>query len=217
MAFDLVKYFAEQINLQKPQLLEQYDPALRPKLLHELNILSLGKIVSLWREDEAKFYHEIQAQEPLYIQHVSRSLTTSTHNQSYLSKIELEHTLSEIFSLQLKELKQLDETASFGIDGFRELLKGQIEHLSGQADDWVWSTNNLIELKGSKAMIQEQLSLQVTLQEFNQMVTQNDHHDNHHVAEIVTPAVPTWSKLVEPAVAIVILWFLWCAGTQIFA
>ena len=217
MAFDLVQYFAEQISIQKPQLLEHHDPSRRQHLIHELNVLSLGKLISLWREDEAKCYHEIKSQEQLYIQQIARSLTTSVHNQSVLSKAELEPALSEILSLQLKELKQLEDTASFGLDGFRELLKGQRDHLSGQADDWVWLTNNLIELKGSKPLQQEPLSLQATLQEFNQMVNQNDHHDHHPVAEVVMPAVPAWSKAVEPVVAVAILWLLWCAGTQIFA
>jgi hypothetical protein len=35
-----------------------------------------------------------------------------------------------------------------------ELLLGQIEHLSGQAEDWVWSTQ-LNELIGSKPVEQE--------------------------------------------------------------
>jgi hypothetical protein len=50
----------------------------------------------------------------------------------------------------------------------------KIEHLSGQADDWVWTTNNLLELKGSKPMPQEELSLEATMKEFNQMVSQNN-------------------------------------------
>lgn len=217
MAFDLVQYFAEQISIQKPQLLADYDAHTRQQHLHELNVLCLGKLITLWNEDEKKLYHEIQAQEQLYIQEIARRLTTSVHNQSSLTKTELEPTLSEIAKLQLQELKQLEDTAHFGIEGFRELLKGQIEYLSGQADDWVWSTNRLTSLQGSKPMQQEPLSLDATLKEFNHMVQQNYHHDHHPVAEVVAPAVPGWAKLLEPVVAIVILWILYSAVSQVFA
>lgn len=217
MAFDLVQYFAEQISIQKPQLLQQYDPTTKENLLHDLNVLSLGKLITLWREDHNKLYQEIQSQEQLYIQEVARRLTTSVHNQSPLPKDQLEPVLTDIVSLQLQELKQLEDTARFGVDGFRELFRGQIEHLSGQADDWVWLTNRLTELQGSKPMVQEQLSLQTTLKEFNQMVSQNDHHDHHPVAEVAMPAVPAWSKVLEPIIAIAILWILYGAVTQVFA
>ncbi|WP_122899022.1 hypothetical protein [Acinetobacter sp. B51(2017)] len=217
MAFDLVQYFAEQISIQKPQLLEQYDHTTRQNLLHDLNVLSLGKLIVLWREDHNKLYQEIQSQEHLYIQEIARRLTTSVHNQSPLPKEQLEPALTDIVSLQLQELKQLDDTASFGVEGFRELFRGQVEHLSGQAHDWVWLTNRLIELQGSKPIVQEPLSLQTTLKEFNQMVSQNDHHDHHPVAEVAVPAVPAWSKVLEPVVAIVILWILYSAVTQVFA
>lgn len=217
MAFDLVQYFAEQISIQKPQLLEQYDSPTRQSLLHDLNILSLGKIIVLWREDHNKLYQEIQSQEQLYIQEISRRLTTSVYNQSPLAKEQLEPTLTEIVRLQLKELKQLEDTASFGIKGFHELFQGQIEHLAGQAHDWVWSTNRLTELKGSKPIVEEQLSLDATLKEFNRMASQHDHHNDHPAIEVVTPAVPAWSKAVEPIVAIAILWILYCAVTQVFA
>lgn len=211
MAFDLVHYFAEQIQIQKPQLLNHQ--AARQQHLHELNVLCLGKLITLWRENENKLYQEILAQEQLYIQEVARRLTTSVHNQSTLSKDQLEPTLTEIVALQLQELKQLEETAHLGIEGFRELFKGQIEHLSGQAYDWVWSTNRLIELQGSKPITQEPLSLHATSKEFNHM----GQHQDHSVAEVIVPAVPAWAKLLEPVVAIAILWILYSAVTQVFA
>lgn len=152
MAFDLVQYFSDQVKIQKPQLLQQYDADSRNAYIQELNALTLGKLIRLWREDDNKLYQEIKTLDPLYIQEVSRHLTTSVHNQSELPKPELEHSISEILSLQLTELKQLDETGNFGSNGLKELLQGQIEHLSGQADDWVWSTNELTELKGSKPL-----------------------------------------------------------------
>ena len=217
MAFDLVQYFAEQISIQKPQLLEQYDSNIRQSLLHDLNVLSLGKLIVLWREDQKKLYQEIQSQEQLYIQEIARRLTTSVHNQSPLPKEQLEPTLTDIVSLQLQELKQLEDTANFGLEGFRELLSGQVEHLAGQAHDWVWSTNRLTELKGSKPIAQEQLSLDATLKEFNRMASQNDHHDHHPAIEVATPVVPAWSKALEPIVAVVILWILYSAVTQVFA
>lgn len=216
MAFDLVQYFAAQIKLQKPSLLKQYDSVERDQYIQEINALSLGKLVSLWRENNQKLYQEIDSQDELYIQEVARRLTTSTANESTLSKTELEHNISEILALQLAELKQLDHTGNFGNKGIGELLLGQIEHLSGQADDWIWSTNELTELKGSKPIPQEELSLEASMKEFNQMVQQHS-HDNHAEIELIEATVPTWSKVLEPIVAIAILAILWCAVTQLFA
>ncbi|MGA5989420.1 hypothetical protein ACPB4A_27575, partial [Escherichia coli] len=67
-----------------------------------------------------------------------------------------------------------------GPSGLKELLLGQIEHLSGQADDWVWATSELTELIGSKPIEQEELSLEETMQEFNQMVNQQNTQESPH-------------------------------------
>lgn len=217
MAFDLVQYFSAQIQSQKPQLLHQYSTQDRHHYIEEINILTLGKLISLWRKDEAKLYQEIHSQDPLYVQEVARHLTTSTHNQSTLSSSELEQTTSEILTFQLSELKQLDETGQYKLRGMRELLLGQIEHLSGQAKDWVWSTNELNELIGSQPVVQEEISLDQTMKEFNHMVHQSHNDQPQVIAEPSVETVPTWSKLVEPAVAVVILWILYCAVSNIFA
>lgn len=217
MAFDLVQYFSEQIQTQKPQLLHQYSSQDRINYIDEINLLTLGKLISLWRQDEAKIYQEIHSQDPLYVQEVSRHLTTSRHNQSELAKPELEFTTSEILSFQLQELKQLDETGHYKLRGMRELLLGQIEHLSGQAKDWVWSTNELIELIGSQPVQQEEISLDQTMKEFNHMVNHSHHDQTEEIVEPIVDTVPTWSKIVEPAVAIAILWVLYCAVSNIFA
>lgn len=216
MAFDLVQYFAEQIKSQKPQLLNQYSAEERCHYLNEINALSLGRLISLWRKDEDKIYQEIHSQDPLYIQEVSRHLTTSKQNQSELAKPELEHVTSEIMTFQLAELKQLDQTGNYKQRGMRELLFGQIEHLSGQAKDWVWSTNELNELIGSQPIIEEEISLDQTMKEFNQMVS-HVQNDSHEVIEPVVTQVPTWSKIVEPAVAIFVLAILYCALQTVFA
>ena len=196
--------------------MKQYNAVDRDQYIQEINALSLGKLVSLWREDNQKLYQEIDNQDELYIQEIARRLTTSQHNQSTLSKTELEQNISEVLALQLTELKQLDQTGNFGNKGLCELLLGQIEHLSGQADDWVWSTNVLIELKGCKPIPQEELSLEASMKEFNQMVQQHT-HDDHQNIEPVEAIVPTWSKVLEPIVAIAILAILWCSVTQLFA
>lgn len=54
MAFDLVQYFAEQINNQKPQLLTQYAKQEKKEYLSEINALVLGKLITLWSSDEKK-------------------------------------------------------------------------------------------------------------------------------------------------------------------
>ena len=217
MAFDLVQYFNDQIKIQKPTLLKKYDIEIRNQHLKEINSLVLGKLVSLWRQDENKQFQEVLKQDELYIQEISHTLTTSLQNNSELSRIDLELCISEILDLQLKELKQLQETGNLGIQGLKELILGQVEHLSGQADDWVWSTNGLLELKGSKPIIEEEISLDSTMKEFNQMVQQQAHDDHAQIAEQVAPRVPTWSKVLEPVVALVILWILLQAACNIFA
>jgi hypothetical protein len=212
MAFDLVQYFSEQIKLQKPQLFDQYSSKERLYFIDEVNMLALGQLVSLWKKDNQKLYQEIKTSDPLYIQGITRHLTTSAYNQSALSASELESSISEILTLQFAELNQLDQTGSFGQTGLSELLLGQIEHLSGKAEDWVWSTNQLTELLGSKPVIQQEVSLETTIQEFNQMV-----HQAQHTEEISTPepTTPTWSFIIAPVTALIILLFLYCSYIQL--
>ena len=218
MAFDLVQYFSEQIKLQKPQLFDQYSSKERLYFIDEVNMLALGQLVSLWKKDNKKLYQEIKTSDPLYIQGIARHLTTSAYNQSALSASELESSISEILTLQFAELNQLDQTGSFGQTGLSELLLGQIEHLSGKAEDWVWSTNQLTELKGSKPVEQQDISLEATMQEFNQMVHQAQ-PSIHHTEEIEVeqPDVPAWSYLLSPIIALVILLFMYCSYSQLLA
>jgi len=143
-----------------------------------------------------------------------RHLATSPENQSTLDRAQLEQSTSEIFHLQLIELKQLHDTGNHSIHSIQELLTGQIEHLSGQADDWVWTTNKLTELKGSKPIVQEELSLEASMKEFNQMVSQNQQHQD--IEEVIVINTPTWAKIVEPIVAIAILWVLIAAVMRVF-
>ena len=205
--------------LNRPQLFSQYSPKEKQSYIDEVNVLALGQLISLWKQNPQKLYQEVQTADPLYIQEIARHLTTSAHNQSELKATELENSLSEVLALQLAELKQLDQTGSFGQTGLTELLMGQIEHLSGQAEDWVWSTNQLTELLGSKPVVQEEVSLEATMQEFNQMVNQAQPvaHDHHDVAEVAPPVTPTWAYIVSPLVALVILIFLYCSYCQLIS
>ncbi|WOE30379.1 MULTISPECIES: hypothetical protein [unclassified Acinetobacter] len=208
MAFDLVHYFNDQIMIQKPTLLNHYPLDQKNKYIQEINALSLGKLLILWRENDTALYQEIHQLDHLYIQNISRHLTTAGSNQSTLAKTELEQVIAEIFSLQLIELKQLDETGHLGKNGIAELLSGQVEHLSGQAEDWVWITNRLVELKGSKATLSEEQSLANTVQEFNKMMTQDQSHIQAAEDEVGSIKEPTWAKILEPIVALAILWIL---------
>ena len=212
MAFDLVQYFAEQIKIQKPQLFSKFSAQEKQAYIEEVNVLTLGQLISLWIQDHSKVYKEIYSSDPLYIQGVARHLTTSAHNKSSLKPAELEASISEILTLQLTELKQLDETGSFGQTGLTELLTGQIEHLSGQAEDWVWSTNQLTELLGSKPVEQHEISLDATLQEFSQLVHHTPKQDEIVVEQ---EPVPNWAYIVAPLVALYILVFLYCAYSQL--
>ena len=195
MAFDLVHYFAEQIEIQKPQILQQHATEKRQAHLFEINVLVLGKIISLWRTEPDQIYREIQSQDQLYIQEIARHLTTSLNNESELSQTEFEQSSSEVLAFQFQELKQLDNTGNYGQNGMRELLLGQIEHLSGQAKDWVWSVNNLNELIGSQPIEEESLSLDDTMKEFNQMVHNQNTHAVAETEEVATVQNPTWAKV----------------------
>ena len=215
MAFDLVQYFVEQIETQKPELLSDLPRDEKRQYLREINALTLGELIQQSKTSGTKVYQEISNPDELYIQEVSRHLTTSSSNASTLPKNVLEPLTTEVFRLQLNELKQLHDTGSHTPQSIQELLNGQIEHLSGQANDWVWSTNHLLELKGTKPTVQEEISLDESMKEFNQMVNQHSQHDLG--TEITEVAVPTWSKIIEPVVAIAILWVLYCAATKMFA
>ncbi|ESK56689.1 hypothetical protein [Acinetobacter tjernbergiae] len=216
MAFDLVQYFSEQIKIQKPQLFNQYSSKEKLLFIDEVNTLVLGQLISLWKQDKNKLYQEIKTSDPLYIQGIARHLTTSAHNQSTLSASELESTISEVLALQFSELNQLDKTGSFGQIGLTELLLGQIEHLSGQAEDWVWSTNQLTELIGSKPSVQQEISLESTMQEFNQMVQHAQPNTEYTLAfEEEKQTTPIWSCIAAPFVALLILLFLYCSYTQL--
>jgi len=217
MAFDLVQYFVEQIETQKPELLNQYPKQERRAYIAEISALTLGKLVSEWKLNPNKIYNEINHPDELYIQEIARHLSTLKSNQSTLSREVQEANIYEIFKLQLIELKQLHDTGNHNLNSIQELLYGQIEHLSGQADDWVWTTNNLLELKGSKPMPQEELSLEATMKEFNQMVSQNNQSLEHDVEDVVVVNAPTWAKIAEPVVAIVILWVLLDQVMKVFA
>lgn len=219
MAFDLVQYFAEQIKIQKPQLLAQLEPEQRKMYIEEINALTLGKLISLWRQNDDALYQEILSQDHLYTQEIARHLTTSKQNLSSLDKALLESATTDILELQIAELKQLDTAGSLGKRGLRELVIGQIEHLSGQAKDWVWSTNELTELIGSQPIPEEELSLEETMKEFNQMVNvqKSDAHTDHHDVVEVKTVNPAWAKVAEPIVALVVLYFLFEAATKIFA
>ncbi|MDV8158027.1 hypothetical protein [Acinetobacter bereziniae] len=219
MAFDLVQYFAEQIKIQKPQLLSQLQAVERTAHIEEINALTLGKIISLWRKDDDALYQEILSQDHLYSQEIARHLTTSPQNKSDLEQTMLESATTEILELQFAELKQLDTAGSLGKRGLRELVIGQIEHLSGQAKDWVWSTNELTELIGSQTTVQEEISLDETMKEFNQMVNvqTTDTHADHPEITVVETVQPTWAKVAEPVVALVVLYILFEAVSKVFA
>ena len=214
MAFDLVQYFVEQIETQKPELLKDHTKEERRKYITEINALTLGKLITEWRNNPQKIYNEINHPDELYILEVVRHLATHSENQSTLDRNQLEQSTSEIFHLQLTELKQLHDTGNHNLNSIQELLTGQIEHLSGQANDWVWTTNNLTELKGSKPIVQEELSLEASMKEFNQMVSQNQQHQD--IEEVIVVDTPTWAKIVEPIVAIAILWVLIAAVMRVF-
>ncbi|MCM8512771.1 MULTISPECIES: hypothetical protein [Acinetobacter] len=219
MAFDLVQYFAEQIKIQKPQLLSQLQAVERTAHIEEINALTLGKIISLWRKDDDALYQEILSQDHLYSQEIARHLTTSPQNKSDLEQTMLESATTEILELQFAELKQLDTAGSLGKRGLRELVIGQIEHLSGQAKDWVWSTNELTELIGSQPTVQEEISLDETMKEFNQMVNvqTTDTHADHPEVTVAETVQPTWAKVAEPVVALVVLYILFEAVSKVFA
>ncbi|MEB3768368.1 hypothetical protein [Acinetobacter sp. MD2] len=208
MTFDLFQYFTEQTQLQQHRHEFPYTLNL------ELNALALGKIISTWQNNATALYQEIQQQDPLYIQDLARHLTTSRYNQSTLQPAALEMFLEQIIHLQFGELKQLDRVGKLGQRGLNELLNRQIDCLSGQAEDWVWQTNQLIVLIGSKVTTHPTASIDATIQEFHHMVHS---HQDQHVAEPIVAKVPTWSKIVEPVVALLVLGYLYCAYTHLTA
>lgn len=215
MAFDLVQYFNDQLKFQKPLLLKCYDRELRDKYIQEINTLTLGKLITLWRENDELQFMKLKSFDDAYILETTDSLISASNNQSQLEPHELKTTIIEVLQFQLEEVLQLETTGNFGQKGLKELLLGQIEHLSGHADNWVWLTNGLLELKDSKPIHQEDISLDSSIQEFNQMVQQHSQHDDIQVTS--ETIVPIWAKVLEPIVALVILWILAQALCRVFA
>lgn len=215
MAFDLVQYFNDQLKFQKPLLLKCYDRELRDKYIQEINTLTLGKLITLWRENDELQFMKLKSFDDAYILETTDSLISASNNQSQLEPHELKTTIIEVLQFQLEEILQLETTGNFGQKGLKELLLGQIEHLSGHADNWVWLTNGLLELKDSKTIHQEDISLDSSIQEFNQMVQQHSQHDDIQVTS--ETIVPIWAKVLEPIVALVILWILAQALCRVFA
>lgn len=72
---------------------------------------------------------------------------------------------------------------------------------------------------GSKPIEQEELSLEETMKEFNQMVNQQNIQESPHQEPVQAlqsttesnPLVPGWARVLEPIVALVILWILFSA------
>lgn len=208
MAFDLVSYLKDQIQLQTHKL---NLTSIEDKNGHitDLNSLALGKLIDAYRQASQQTYNEIKSQDALYIQQLARVLTTASVAEVKIPQAELENNLTQILTLHINELHQLDQTAQLGELGLKELLEGQTEHLSGTAPDWVWSINNLKQLIGSKKVVEEPVSLEATLKEFNEMVHSTAHdHDQQTDIQVAPATVPLWSKIVEPIIAIVILWVL---------
>ena len=80
MAFDLVQYFAEQIESQKPMLLSHLDRDEKRSHIRQINALTLGELINQLRSNGEKVYQEISNPDELYIQEVSRHLTTNPSN-----------------------------------------------------------------------------------------------------------------------------------------
>ena len=56
MAFDLVQYFAEQIETQKPELLPSLSRDEKRQHISDINALTLGELISQWRANDKKVY-----------------------------------------------------------------------------------------------------------------------------------------------------------------
>ncbi|MCP5774728.1 hypothetical protein NL389_33405, partial [Klebsiella pneumoniae] len=106
----------------KPELLKEYTKEERRKYISEINALTLGKLITEWRHNPQKIYNEINHPDELYILEIVRHLATNPENQSTLDRAQLEHSTSEIFHLQLIELKQLHDTGNHNIHSIQELL-----------------------------------------------------------------------------------------------
>lgn len=214
MAFDLVHYFYEQALIQKPELLSNLTIDEKKFHLNELNSLALGKIIQLWRFDENTLYQKIHQIDSIELRRLAHQLSTSAQNKSELDQISQENTLTGILALQLGELAQLDNTANLGKEGIGELLNGQLEYLSGQVNDWVWQTNQLKELVGTKQNVDNhtsEISLDESMKDFKDMIHQHNEKviSLNDVSETHSIITPQWAKIIAPIVAFFIILFLY--------
>ena len=59
MAFDLVQYFEEQIETQKPELLSDLSRDEKRQHIREINALTLGALIQQSKTNGTKVYQEI--------------------------------------------------------------------------------------------------------------------------------------------------------------
>ena len=87
MAFDLVQYFNDQLIFQKPLLLNNYDRELRDKYILEINTLTLGKLVTLWRDnDEIQFATSIAKKAPT-LDMIGLDIARTTDGKLFLMEV----------------------------------------------------------------------------------------------------------------------------------
>ncbi|MEB3754654.1 hypothetical protein [Acinetobacter sp. MD2(2019)] len=217
MVFDLFQYFNDQVKLKKNQLLPHHNTQQAEQLISDTNALVLGKLIYDWQTNATQTQHNIEQQNPSYIESIHQQLSPSIHHQPALNPTEFNTLLQHTIQLQLEEIKQLGDIGHFGKYGLSHVLTSQIDYLFGQADDWVWQSNQLSTLIGSKKAIEEQEN---TLNETDQdtETMSHAHHDqDQHLAEPTLAKTPTWAKIVEPVVALAVLAYLYCVYTQLTA
>lgn len=227
MAFSLLSH----IKQNNKSALTAALAAQSPEQKSELIAFVLAHLVYLNRQDATATYQQMKAgQAEFFWQGIDTDALSAYVMQAYAgsSFAEVQAFIAKIMGYLLQDINDIDDTASLAQDGVSELIEGQLEHLAGEAADPLWAIAQLPELQGQVEQQDAPVDLQTSIASLSKMIhdaaTQNQpashhdqhdpHHDSHgHPASIELPPqreAPTFFRVLEPLVAVLILLSLLC-------
>lgn len=195
MAFSLLDHVQQNKQVQLNLLLAEIAPEKRKELLAFI----LGRLVKLDRQLPEQTYQAIQAIDPIFFwTNLDQQLTLcATSQQMMLTENSIQQALEKLFVLTISEIKQLDEAANLEQEGVSELLQGQVEHLQGQAPDWLWDLIQLDELKGQTTEAEAPVDLNKSIADLSSMIQEAN--------KSATPALPQAKLNPYVIIAIIIM------------
>lgn len=226
MAFSLLSHIKQNNRAAIAAAL----PNLSIEQKSELIAFSLAHLVYLNRQDAVTTYQHIKArQADFFWQSIDNNAFDTYVAQAYAdsSTAEVQAFINQILAYLLMDINDIDDTASLEQAGVSELIEGQLEHLAGEAADPLWAIAQLPELQGQVEQQATPVDIHTSIASLSKMIhdaathsqsqgnddTSHDlHNDTHHPHNELPPQreASTLFKVLEPLLALAILWGLWC-------